>query len=114
MSLFKKNDYKNKQKSLNNTSTSEERIEFLIYESENQIPSICHNLRDNIPYVINFEEANREDANLSLAYLSGFVHALKGKTLKIDDSKFMFATDEAFLDGTLYTFIKFIHSQNNQ
>ena len=103
MSLFKK---KNQKKE--NSKKSSELVEFLMLENSNDetLLKVADNLKNHVPYIINFEKIEVDEINKAIAFFSGITYALEGEVILIREKVIMFGDNDAFSDGTLKIFVK--------
>lgn len=72
-----------------------------------QLLDLAEYLMANRPVLANFEEIkNLTEVNYAIAFLSGIVYALGGSVYSLGCETRLFATAEAFQDGTLQKYIK--------
>ena len=63
-------------------------------------------LLKGIPLCLGFGELDIDEANKIIAFLSGVVYAINGTAKQLNETAFLFATKENFLDGSLNEFLK--------
>ncbi len=72
-----------------------------------QLLDLAEYIMANRPVLANFEEIKSiGEVNYAIAFLSGIVYALGGSVYSLGCESRLFATKEAFEDGTLQKYIK--------
>lgn len=109
MGLFKRKEKTEKidtKKNNRYTLTAFDKIEYMVIKnaSDEQAIEISDKIMSGSPVLANFENINRDEANMMLAFISGVLYALDGKILKIQSRMFLLARKEEFEDGTLYQY----------
>ena len=66
----------------------------------------AENLKKGIPLCLGFGELDIDEANKIIAFLSGVVYAINGTAKQLNETAFLFATKDNFLDGSLNEFLK--------
>lgn len=109
MALFKKrgNEYEAASKGLNNTSMAVDRmiIEQMVDDDE-LAAKYVDNLKSGSPLILNFDGLGDFAANKMLAFFAGAAYAVEGRTVKINETTYLFARRVDFLDGSLQRFIQ--------
>lgn len=109
MALFKKrgNEYEAASKGLNNTSMVVDRliIEQMVDDDE-LAAKYVDNLKSGSPLILNFDGLGDFAANKMLAFFAGAAYAVEGRTVKINETTYLFARRVDFLDGSLQRFIQ--------
>ncbi len=110
MGLFgkkKTNDYEQASADLNNHTLARDR---LIMEKMPDDDTLAAKYADEMkggnPLILNFDGLDELAANKMLAFFTGVAYALDGKTVKINETTFLFARRVDFLDGSLTKFIQ--------
>lgn len=108
MGLFgkKNNDYKDASSKLNQTQTASERIIMeRLKDDDQRAAELVDLLKDGNPLILNFEDLSEEEDNKMLAFFAGAAYALDGKSIKINETTYLFARKVEFMDGSLQQFI---------
>jgi len=109
MAIFKKrgNEYEAASKGLNNTSMAVDRmiIEQMVDDDE-LAAKYVDNLKSGSPLILNFDGLGDFAANKMLAFFAGAAYAVEGRTVKINETTYLFARRVDFLDGSLQRFIQ--------
>lgn len=109
MALFKKRgyEYEAASKGLNNTSMAVDRmiIEQMVDDDE-LAAKYVDNLKSGSPLILNFDGLGDFAANKMLAFFAGAAYAVEGRTVKINETTYLFARRVDFLDGSLQRFIQ--------
>ncbi len=84
---------------------SVDKILFAELEKGDDVVKHAAEIRDGNPVVMNFKKLNIDEANKALAFLAGFLYALKGETVNIHEGVYLFALKEEFKDGSLHAFV---------
>ena len=109
MAIFKKkgNEYEDASKRLNTSSMAVDKliIEQMVDDDE-LAAKYVDNLKNGCPLIINFDGLGDFAANKMLAFLTGATYAVEGKTIKINETTYLFARRVEFLDGSLQRFIQ--------
>lgn len=67
---------------------------------------IADQMKQHVPYIINFEGLDIDDINKAIAFLSGITYALNGEVVIIKEKILMFGDQDSFEDGSLKTFLQ--------
>lgn len=74
---------------------------------DEQIFKLSDSILGNCPVLINFDKVkDNNKINRVLAFLSGVIYAVQGESYPIGKVSFLFGTDQAFSDGSLYKWVK--------
>jgi hypothetical protein len=65
-------------------------------------------LKNGNPLVLNFKKLDIMACNKLLAFFAGATYAIGGKTIKINETSYLFARLEDFQDGSLNEFLESI------
>ncbi len=84
---------------------SVEKIVFAELDKGDDVVGLSAEIRDGNPVVMNFKKLNIDEANKALAFLAGFLYALKGETVSIHEGVYLFALKDEFKDGSLHAFV---------
>jgi cell division inhibitor SepF len=105
MGLFNKK--KTLEKQVHQTISSDQ-IVFLSLDnsSDETLLKIADQMKEHIPYIINFEGLDIDDINKSIAFLSGITYALNGEVVIIKEKILMFGDELSYEDGSLKTFVQ--------
>ncbi len=110
MGIFSKkktNDYEDAFKGLNETTHAVDRLVIQKMVDDDEIAaSYVDNLKNGSPLILNFEGLDDFAANKMLAFFAGAAYALEGKSVKINDTTYLFARRVDFMDGSLQRFIQ--------
>lgn len=109
MALFKKkpNDYEAASKGLNDSSTAVDRLIIEQMKDDDEFAArLVDNLKTGSPLILNFEGLGDFAANKMLAFFAGATYASEGKTVKINETTYLFARRVDFMDGSLQKFIQ--------
>lgn len=74
-------------------------------DEDQVITTLASNLLGGAPLILNFDLLNVDAANKVIAFFSGVVYAIEGQIESINEKTFLFATKDAFLDGSLRGFV---------
>jgi cell division inhibitor SepF len=104
MGIFSKSK---KEQIKSNDFAYSEKIEFLKLESvsDEQLLDIADHIKQDTPYIINFEFQDIDDINKSIAFLSGVCYALGGEVIQIKEKILVFGSQKVYEDGSIHTFI---------
>lgn len=110
MGLFSKrkpNEYEVASKGLNDSSLASDRLIINQMTDDDELAAkYVDNLKNGCPLILNFEGLDEFAANKMLAFFAGAAYALEGKSVKINDTTYMFARRVDFMDGSLQRFIQ--------
>ena len=110
MVLFGKknrNDYDDAQKSLNQALKASDRLIIEQMQDNDELAAkYVDSLKDGSPLILNFEQLDELQANKMLAFFAGAAYALDGKSVKINNTTYLFARRVDFMDGSLQRFIQ--------
>ena len=67
--------------------------------------SLVKQIRDGIPFIINFEKVDETVANKYIAFFIGALAVLDSRPVVINDNTYLFSKKENFFDGSLREFI---------
>ncbi|CCV64445.1 predicted cell division protein SepF [Alteracholeplasma palmae J233] len=100
--------FKKKKKQNTNYIKSSDKIiiKQLETDEDSVILDLADKLIDGAPLILNFDLLNVDAANKVIAFFSGVVYTLKGNIETINETVFLFANEEAFLDGSLKRFLE--------
>lgn len=102
MGLFGK---KKEETPVDNTPAKDKMIMDNIHDP-NKAVAYADKLLNGIPLCLGFGELDIDEANKIIAFLSGVVYAINGTAKQLNETAFLFATKENFLDGSLNEFLK--------
>ncbi len=102
MGLFSK---KKEEVKVDTTPAREKMIMENIFDP-NKAVGYADKLLNGIPLCLGFGELDIDEANKVIAFLSGVVYAINGTAKQLNETAFLFATKENFLDGSLNEFLK--------
>ncbi len=109
MGLFSKkkvNEYEAASKGLNDTSLASDRLIIKQMPDDDELAAkLVDNLKNGCPLILNFEGLDDFGANKMLAFFAGAAYAIEGKSVKINDTTYLFARRVDFLDKSLQRFI---------
>lgn len=111
MGLFSKNknEYKEASKKLNQNKLAVDRLVMEeLTDNDQRAAELVDMLKEGNPLILNFEKLNEEEDNKMLAFFAGASYALDGKSIKINETTYLFARKVEFMDGSLQTFIQSI------
>lgn len=108
MGLFRKKDpYKDLD--LDSEATFGKASERIIMEQMNyddaHAKELLDSLKEGSPLVLNFQDMDSKQADKYMAFFQGAAAALDGRAVRINDSTFLYARKEEFLDGSLKEFV---------
>jgi len=104
MGLFKRDEEKDE-----NYVTARERVIMEQLKDDDTRASKLVDLEKNgNPLVLNFKKLDIMACNKLLAFFAGATYAIGGKTIKINETTYLFARQEDFQDGTLNEFLESI------
>lgn len=110
MALFgkkNKNEYEEAAKGLNEETYAADRMIIQQMVDDDEFAAkLVDNLKNGSPLILNFEGLDEFAANKMLAFFAGAAYALEGKTVKINETTYMFAKRVDFMDGSLHKFIQ--------
>lgn len=66
---------------------------------------LLDSLRSGNPLVLNFDGMDLQQADKYMAFFQGAAIALEGRAVRINESTFLYARKEEFLDGSLKEFV---------
>lgn len=66
---------------------------------------LLDSLKEGNPLVLNFDGMDLQQADKYMAFFQGAAAALDGRAVRINESTFLYARKEEFLDGSLKEFI---------
>jgi cell division inhibitor SepF len=69
-------------------------------------------LRAGSPLVLNFDGMDLQQADKYMAFFQGAAIALEGRAVRINESTFLYARKEEFLDGSLKEFVDSLPKEN--
>jgi FtsZ-interacting cell division protein YlmF len=111
MGLFSKknNEYKEASKNLNQNQLAADRLIMeRLKDDDQRAAELVDLLKSGTPIILNFEDLTEEEDNKMLAFFAGAAYALDGKSIKINETTYLFARKVEFMDGSLQTFIQSI------
>ena len=74
---------------------------------DEQIFQLADSILGNCPVLINFEKVkDNNKINRVLSFLSGVIYSVEGESYPIGRNSYLFATDQAFSDGSLHKWVK--------
>lgn len=76
-----------------------------ILEDDERAKELVDELQLGKPLVLNFEKLDLLGANKYLAFFAGASYASSGKSIKINETTYLFAKNVEFNDGTLNEFL---------
>lgn len=66
---------------------------------------LLDSLKNGTPLVLNFDGMDLQQADKYMAFFQGAAAALDGRAVRINESTFLYARKEEFLDGSLKEFV---------
>lgn len=66
---------------------------------------LLDSLKNGSPLVLNFDGMDLQQADKYMAFFQGAAAALDGRAVRINESTFLYARKEEFLDGSLKEFV---------
>ncbi|RIA75479.1 cell division inhibitor SepF [Anaeroplasma bactoclasticum] len=118
MGLFfkkKKDPYEDMDLDLNenNFGKASDRIimERMTYD-DTHAKELLDSLKNGSPLVLNFDGMNLQQADKYMAFFQGAAAALDGRAVRINESTFLYARKEEFLDGSLKEFVDGLPKEN--
>ena len=111
MGLFSKNknEYKEASKKLNQNKLAVDRLVMEeLTDNDQRAAELVDMLKEGNPLILNFEKLSEDEDNKMLAFFAGAAYALDGKSIKINETTYLFARKVEFMDGSLQTFINSI------
>ena len=111
MGLFSKNknEYKEASKKLNQNKLAVDRLVMEeLTDNDQRAAELVDMLKEGNPLILNFEKLSEDEDNKMLAFFAGASYALDGKSIKINETTYLFARKVEFMDGSLQTFIQSI------
>lgn len=111
MGLFsrKKNEYNEASKKLNQTQLAVDKLLMeKLTDNDQRAAELVDELKQGTPLILNFEDLTEDEDNKLLAFFAGAAYALDGKSIKINETTYLFARKVEFMDGSLQTFIQSI------
>lgn len=111
MGLFSKkkksDEYSEASKSLNSSSSyaSDKIIIEQMEDNDEDAAKYVNLIKSGIPIILNFEKLDEKASNKMLAFMAGATYALDGKTVRINNTTYLFARRSEFIDGSLMRFI---------
>ncbi len=84
---------------------SERLIMEQLEDDDEAAAELVDKLQANHPLVLNFEKLDLMGANKLLAFFTGASYASHGRTIKINETTYLFAKEEDFEDGSLKEFL---------
>lgn len=84
---------------------SERLIMEQLEDDDEAAAELVDKLQANHPLVLNFEKLDLMGANKLLAFFTGASYASRGRTIKINETTYLFAKEEDFEDGSLKEFL---------
>ncbi|MCI5583387.1 MAG: cell division protein SepF [Anaeroplasma sp.] len=110
MALFgkkKTNDYEEAYNGLNESLKAVDRLVIdTVIDDDQKAASLVDKLKEGQPLILNFKELDEFQANKMLAFFIGATYAVEGKTVKINNTTYLFARRVDFMDGSLQRFIQ--------
>ncbi|MBE6137799.1 MAG: cell division protein SepF [Erysipelotrichaceae bacterium] len=109
MALFKRktNDYETASRGLNESQTAADKLIIEQMKDDDEFAAkLVDNLKSGSPLILNFDGLGDFAANKMLAFFAGATYACEGKTVKINETTYLFARRVEFLDGSLQRFIQ--------
>ena len=67
---------------------------------------LADKIKNGQPIILNLETLDIDQANKTIAFLSGIVYALSGDIVNIKEHVFMFAGKDVYDDGSMEDFLK--------
>lgn len=96
-----------KEEKVNQPISSDQIVfEELGNSSDERLLQIADQMKQHVPYIINFEGLDIDDINKAIAFLSGITYALNGEVVIIKEKILMFGDQDSFEDGSLKTFLQ--------
>lgn len=118
MGLFfkkKKDPYEDMDLDLNenNFGKASDRIimERMTYDDPHA-KELLDSLKNGSPLVLNFDGMDLQQADKYMAFFQGAAIALEGRAVRINESTFLYARKEEFLDGSLKEFVDSLPKEN--
>ena len=73
---------------------------------------LLDSLKNGSPLVLNFDGMDLQQADKYMAFFQGAAAALDGRAVRINESTFLYARKEEFLDGSLKEFVDGLPKEN--
>lgn len=87
--------------------TSEKIIfEKLTSDEDIYLTNLADKLIEGLPLILNFEPLDIDQANKSIAFLSGVVYAVGGEIAHVKEKVFLFGNQDVLKDGSISEFLK--------
>lgn len=103
----KTNEYEDAFKGLNESTMASDRLIIQKMPDDDELAAqYVDNLKAGSPLILNFEGLDDFAANKMLAFFAGAAYALEGRSVKINDTTYLFARRVDFIDGSLQQFIQ--------
>lgn len=73
---------------------------------DSHLTKLATNIINGKPLIINFETLDIDEANKTIAFLSGVVYAIEGEIETIKEDIILFGNSEVYLDGSVKELLK--------
>lgn len=74
-------------------------------ENDSRAKELLDSLKNGYPLVLNFDGMDSKQADKYMAFFQGASAALDGRAVRINETTFLYARKEEFLDGSLKQFV---------
>ena len=74
-------------------------------ENDERAKELLDSLKTGYPLVLNFDSMDSKQADKYMAFFQGAAAALNGRAVRINETTFLYARKEEFLDGSLKQFV---------
>lgn len=75
-------------------------------DNDQHASSLVDKEKNGNPLILNFKKLDIMACNKLLAFFAGATYAINGKTIKINETTYLFARNEDFEDGSLNDFLQ--------
>lgn len=103
MALFKK---EKREKETSYVIAKDRIIMEQLSDNDQYAASLVDKLNNGNPLVLNFKKLDIMACNKLLAFFAGATYAIGGKTIKINETTYLFARSQDFEDGSLNDFLQ--------
>lgn len=109
----KEDNYQEASRALNSSPTSpaDKIVIEQMEDDDEKAASYVNLIKSGIPVILNFEKLDEKASNKMLAFMAGAAFALDGKSVRINNTTYLFARKSEFIDGSLMKFINDIPTQ---
>ena len=77
-------------------------------DDDNRASKLVDLEKNGNPLILNFKKLDIMACNKLLAFFAGATYAIGGKTIKVNETTYLFARQEDFQDGSLNEFLESI------